>query len=86
MVSDESSLMTVSGKYVSHGVIILIIIITIFIIIITIIIMIMIRRGLGEGGAIVSCCSQSGCNWNRETATGNIDINRSHTDMIFVKL
>merc|ERR1712192_42044 len=33
------------------------------------------RRGLGEGGAIVSCCSQSGCNWNRETATGNIDIN-----------
>ena len=36
------------------------------------------RRGLGEGGAIVTCCSQPGCNWNRETASGNIDINRSH--------
>ena len=34
------------------------------------------RRGLGEGGAIVTCCSQPGCNWNRETATGNLDINR----------
>ena len=40
------------------------------------------RRGLGEGGAIVTCCSQSGCNWNRETAIGNIDINRCHDSSV----
>ena len=26
----------------------------------------------------MTCCSQPGCNWNRETASSNININRSH--------
>ena len=30
----------------------------------------------------MTCCSQSGCNWNRETAIGNIDINRCHDSSV----